>query len=108
MAEKKVSSTKIEFYITSVHEVKELYLVGSDFKLGAWDETKALKLEFVPEKNVFYASKMFPVGTTVEYKILAGKSWDNVEKGYYGEEIANRCFIVEKGLKVEATASNFA
>lgn len=105
---KTVTNVKVEFFVTTGKDVDSLYLVGSDAKVGAWDETKAVKLEYNPAKGAFYASKMIKAGTVVEFKILSDKSWANVEKGYYGEEVPNRVFTAEKGAKVIVDVQNFA
>ncbi len=86
--------------------VKKAYIVGSTDNLGAWNPAKALALTL--EDGVFTASKQFDAGANVEFKVLAGKTFDAVEKGVYGEEVANRTFTATKGLKVEAEVVNFS
>ena len=86
--------------------VEKAYIVGSSDNLGAWNPAKAVAL--TKEDGVFTASKQFDADATVEFKVLASKSFDAVEKGAYGEEVANRVFTAKKGLKVEAEVSNFA
>ena len=85
---------------------KKAYLVGSSSNLGAWDSAKAVALTL--EDGVFTASKQFDANDYVEFKVLAAKTFDAVEKGVYGEEVANRTFTATKGLKVEAEVANFA
>ena len=51
---------------------------------------------------------MLPAGETVEFKVLAGKTWDAVEKGDTGYELENHSFIAAKGLVVEVEVVNFA
>lgn len=104
----KTATTKVEFFITCACDVKSLYIVGSDAKFGEWNPEKAIKVDYNDEKKSFYLTKMLPVGASYEFKILADKSWNRVEKGYYGEEIENRSFVVAKGLKVVAKVLNFA
>ena len=104
----KTTNTRVEFVISTVNPVEEIYIVGSHAKLGEWDVTKAIKLEYNESKNAFCAIKMLPAGSEVEYKILAAKSWNNVEKGIFGEELPNRVFTAVKGTKVEIVVSNFA
>ena len=82
------------------------YVVGSTDNLGAWNPAKAVELKL--EDGVFQASKQFDENADVEFKVLAAKSFDAVEKGVYGEEVANRTFKASKGLKVEAEVANFA
>ena len=85
---------------------KKAYIVGNQANLGAWDPSKAVALTL--EDGVFTASKQFEANDFVEFKVLAAKTFDAVEKGVNGEEIANRTFTATKGLKVEASVANFA
>ena len=86
--------------------VKKAYVVGNTDNLGAWNPAKAVALTL--EDGVFTTSKQFDANANVEFKVLAGKTFDAVEKGAYGEEVANRSFTATKGLKVEAEVANFA
>ena len=79
---------------------KAAYVCGSTENLGSWDAKKAVAL--TNTDGVFSVSKQFEAGSTVEFKVLAGKTWDKVEKGNWGEEVANRSFVAAKGLTVEA------
>ena len=85
---------------------KKAYIVGNTENLGAWDAKNAVAL--TKEDGVFTLSKQFDADSNVEFKVLAGKTFDAVEKGVYGEELANRTFTATKGLKVEACVANFA
>ncbi|MBR4496827.1 MAG: hypothetical protein IKP12_06835 [Acholeplasmatales bacterium] len=85
---------------------KKAYIVGSSENLGAWNPANAVAL--TKEDGVFTLSKQFDADAYVEFKVLAGKTFDAVEKGVYGEEVANRTFTATKGLKVEAQVANFA
>ena len=85
---------------------KKAYVVGNTENLGAWDAAKAVAL--TKENDVFTLSKQFDADANVEFKVLAGKTYDAVEKGVYGEEVANRTFTATKGLSVEAEVANFA
>ena len=67
----------------------ELYVVGNHDKLGNWDVEKAIKLRYVKSQNAYSAFRRFPLGTNVEFKVLNAKSWNNVEKGIFTEEIRN-------------------
>lgn len=87
---------------------KELYLVGNTTALGAWNPSKAVKLEYCTECGKYTVTKMLPADETVEFKVLAAKSFDAVEKGANGEELQNHSFVVSKGLTVEVEVLNFA
>lgn len=65
----------------------EIYLAGS---IQGWNPGSAAWKLTKGEDNIY--SIVIPEGTgTVQYKFTRG-SWDNVEKGPNGEEIANRVF----------------
>ena len=80
---------------------KKLYVCGSTKNLGEWDAKKAVE---VVDGVV---SKQFAAGEAVEFKVLAGKNWNKVEKGAFGEEVANHSFVAAKGLVVEVNVENF-
>ncbi len=82
-------------------DAKKVYVVGSTKNLGEWDAKKAVE---VVDGTV---TKQFAEGTTVEFKVLAGKTWNKVEKGAYDEELENRSFVASKGLIVEANVAKF-
>lgn len=103
-----MANVKVEIKIAVQVPVKELYLVGSVSQLGAWDVKKAIKMEYCNECNKFVVNKMLPAGESVEFKVLNSKSWDNVEKGYNGEELENHTIVPQKGLSVEVEVVNFA
>lgn len=65
----------------------ELYITGNIPELGGWDVSKAVKLRRKGGRyltSVEYGSDMI-----LEFKILNKKDWNGVEKGTWGEEIAN-------------------
>ena len=80
---------------------KKLYVVGSTKNLGEWNPKNAVLVE----EGV--VSKQFAAGEVVEFKVLSAKKWDNVEKGAFGEEVANHSFVAAKGLVVEVNIENF-
>lgn len=102
---KSMANTKVTIKV--VAQAKELYIVGSSKNLGEWDSEKAVKLEYCEKCNAFYTNKMFPIGSTVEFKVLADKTWARVEKGIWCEEIENHSFVAEKGLEVFVEVHNF-
>lgn len=101
-----MANTKVTIKVVS--NAQDLYIVGSTKNLGEWDAAKAVKLEYCAECNAFYTTKMLPAGETVEFKVLTAKDWANVEKGSYGEEVANHSFVAAKGLDVVVEVYNFA
>ncbi|MCI5582554.1 MAG: hypothetical protein MR357_02420 [Anaeroplasma sp.] len=103
-----MANTKVEIRVAVKADAKDVYLVGSTTSLGAWDAKKAVKLEYCEKCGKFTTSKMLPAGETVEFKVLAGKTWDAVEKGDTGYELENHSFIAAKGLVVEVEVVNFA
>ncbi len=80
---------------------KKLYVCGNTANLGEWDPKKAVLVEDG------LVSKQFEVGSIVEFKVLAGKTWTKVEKGEFGEEVCNHSFVATKGLVVNVDSYNF-
>jgi len=80
---------------------KKAYVCGSTKNLGEWDAKKAVAVE----DGV--VAKQFAAGEVVEFKVLAGKTWDKVEKGANFEEVQNHSFVAAKGLVVEVNVENF-
>ena len=99
-----MAKVTVKFVVKANSE--KAFIVGSTDNLGAWNAAKAVAL--TQENGVFTASKQFEANANVEFKVLAAKSFDAVEKGVYGEEVANRTFTATKGLKIEAEVVNFA
>ena len=101
-----MANTKVEFLVKS--PVKgDLFVVGNVTALGAWDPSKGVKLSYCEECGCYTASKLLPVDENVEFKVLAGKTWDAVEKGAWGEDVANHAFVAAKGTKVEVEVVKF-
>lgn len=102
-----MANTKVEFSVKADSKYGTLYLVGNLPQLGAWSEAKAIELSFCEECGCYTASKMLPAGEIVEFKVLANKNWESVEKGYYQEDVTNHTFVASKGLKVEVEVPFF-
>lgn len=103
-----MANTKVEFKVAVNTSCEEVYLVGSVSVLGEWNPKKAVKLEYCEECKKYTVSKMLPAGETVEFKVLAAKSWDAVEKGANGEEVENHVIVPAKGLSVEVEVESFS
>lgn len=103
-----MANTKVVFNVTVNTDAKELYLVGSNAQLGAWNPSKAIKMEYCDCCKKFTAAKMLPAGEAFEFKLLNAKSWDNVEKAECGAEVENHTAVAAKGLVVEVVVNNFA
>lgn len=86
----------VNFTVTTKNATEEVYLVGNTKNLGAWDTLKASKMKKVGE-NTFVLRKRFELCTEVEYKVVAAKTWENVEKGIFTEEVENHHFEAVKG-----------
>ena len=71
-------------------------LVGNTKNLGFWDVKKSTKMKRL-EDGTFKAMKRFFINDKIEYKVIANKSWDNVEKGIFAEDIQNHNFEAIKG-----------
>ncbi len=79
---------------------KEIYAVGNVAKLGAWDLDKAISLKYIKSLGGYSVSRKFNVGTEIEFKLLNAKSWNNVEKGMFNEEIKNHNVIVNEDTTI--------
>ena len=100
-----MSNVSVKF-VVNTNSSNKVYIVGSIPQLGSWNPAKAIELK--NEGNgVFSLSKMMATGQMVEFKILADKTWDKVEKGVYSEEVQNHIITPEKGLVVEINISRF-
>ena len=78
----------------------EIYLVGNVNKFGSWDLEKAVTLKYVKSLGAYSVSRKFDLGTEVEFKLLNSKSWNNVEKGIFTEEIKNHNVTVNEDTTV--------
>lgn len=103
-----MANTKVEIKVAVATSVKEVYIVGSVASLGAWNPKKAVQLEYCEACGKYSVSKLLPAGETVEFKVLAGKTWEAVEKGLNGEELENHTIVPAKGLSVEVEVLNFS
>ena len=74
----------------------EIYAVGNIAKFGEWDLEKAVTLKYVKSVGGYSVSRKVAVGTNVEFKLLNAKSWNNVEKGIFTEEIKNHTVTVNE------------
>ncbi|MDE5715329.1 MAG: hypothetical protein K2I42_04275 [Anaeroplasmataceae bacterium] len=101
-----MANTKVEFLVKAPAG-NDLYLVGNVLALGEWNATKGVKLTYCDECGLYTASKLLPAGENIEFKVLAGKSWDAVEKGTWGEDVPNHAFVASKGIKVEVEVVRF-
>ena len=86
----------VKFSVTTKYPVEEVYLVGNTKNLGNWDTNKGVKMTKIDD-NTFKVSKRFNLGVEVEYKVVATKRWENVEKCIFTEDVENHHFIAEKG-----------
>ncbi len=99
-------AVKVEIKVETA-ATSHLYIIGSTKNLGAWNINNALLME-KDNNGLFTITKMLEPGEIVEFKVLSEKSWDNVEKGVYGEEISNHIISPHKGLVVNLQVARFA
>ena len=78
----------VNFEVETQRSCDEIYICGSTHNLGGWDAAKAVVMNKVTP-NKFTLRKRFNAGEVVEYKVLYAPDWQYVEKGMYGEEVAN-------------------
>lgn len=82
----------------------DIYISGNIPELGPWDPGRR-RLERAGRRR-FAVTLEIPVGTRLEYKITRG-SWETVEKGSRGEEIANRQLAVTGDDTVEVRVAKW-
>ena len=99
-------AVKVEIKVETA-AASQLYIIGSSKSLGAWDINNAVEMK-KDEKGIFSITKMMDPGEIVEFKVLKEKTWDAVEKGVYGQEIANHIISPQKGLVVNLEVARFA
>ena len=91
----KAATAQVTVTIKVAADVEKVYVVGN---------TVALK---ATEAGKFEVAKKFDANSTVEFKVLSAKDWEAVEKGMWGEDLANHAFTASKGLVVEVGVSKF-
>lgn len=102
-----VKKTKVTFKVTTCETHDALYVCGNVAELGEWNPAKSVKLEYNSEEHCYECAKMLPVGTCVEYKVLASKDWANVECAADGFETPNHSFEAVKGHVEEISVPCF-
>lgn len=83
----------------------KVFIIGSANELGGW---RPPGKQLVRRADGVYTAQLrLPRKASVEYKVTRG-SWETVEKGPKGEEIANRVLKVEKDAVVEVEVASWA
>ena len=96
---------RVTLYAHPREAVEEMYLCGINHASGEWDATLSSRMKWTEQG--WRAIKLLPVGEPFEFKVLCSRDWHGVEKGIWGEEIANHVIIAEKGLVVHMDIPNF-
>lgn len=104
--ESKPKKCRVTLYAIPQEPVEQLYLCGDTHSAGEWDANIAKPMKLTDKG--WRAIKVLPVGSVFTFKILKGKDWKDVEKGYWKEEIANHAIVAEKGLVVTMPIPTFA
>jgi hypothetical protein len=86
-------------------ERADIFICGDIAALGAWVPRAALAL--VPENGIYKRTISLPRGQRVEFKVVAGKDWDTVEKGVWWEEVQNHSFVADADKIVELHVYHF-
>ena len=102
---KKIKRCRVTFYVTTKHPAEQMYLCGELRNAGLWIAKSATKMRLTDKG--WCAVKMLPVGASFEYKFLRDADWSAVEKGIWGEEVANRTIVAQKGLVVVDEVPNW-
>lgn len=96
---------RVVLYAQPKDPVDRLYICGEIHSAGEWDAAKAKPMKYTDKG--WRAIKILPIGSVFAFKILKGQSWQNVEKGTWGEEIANHEIVAAKGLVVTMPIPSF-
>lgn len=81
-----------------------IWLSGNHERLGQWNGAGA---RLTPRADGRFIVRLdLPLGAALEYKVTRG-SWDTVEKGPAGEEIANHTHLVEGPATLETTVATW-
>ncbi len=82
----------------------EVWISGNLPEIGQWNGAGVRGRQVAP--NVFEIVQRFPRGASLEFKVTRG-SWETVEKGLKGEEIANRRFVAATSETVDVVVANW-
>lgn len=82
-----------------------IYLRGDVAALGAWEGDPFPLAR--GDDDRWRGTIEVPTGATVAFKVTRG-GWETVEKGAFGEEIANRAVVAAPDLQVEVEVQNWA
>lgn len=96
---------RVLLYAHPREQVQQMYLCGENRASGNWNPEFAYKMTLTPDG--WRAIKYLPEGKPFEFKVLRGKSWYDVEKGTWCEEISNHVITAQKGLVVHMNIPNF-
>lgn len=89
----------INAYNLSGLDVKNLYVCANIEELGAWDATKAVKMEEIEKNHFCLKIKLAPCH--LEFKVLKALDWLEVEKGIFTEEIRNHTYEINADMAIE-------
>lgn len=100
-------TVKVTFCAKTIYEAagkaKQLFIITN---VDQWNVKKGIPMH-ANKDGSFSATKEFPMGTHLEFKICKGSSWKDVEKGIWKEEIRNHHYDLVKDIEVEDLIHNF-
>ena len=99
------SHAAVTFFVTAPPGTDAVAVVGGPAPLGAWDGV-GLPMTWLRE-DTYRAAVLLSPGEPFEYKYTRG-SWETVEKGAGGAELANRAALAEQGVKLEDSVATWA
>jgi len=107
-AREKTTMPIIKFYVKipdTTPTQDTIYISGNIDALGEWS-AEGLHLEKTPDCR-YYGKTNVTKGAEIEYKVTRG-SWETVERGAAGEEIANRTLTVKSNMTVNIKVTSWA
>lgn len=108
LLDKDEQQIKVKIYAQLVNPylvAEKLYIVGNIPELGEWDPKKGLELEKIKPDYFEINLKLLPCH--LEFKILRGRDYLDVEKGMWTEEIRDHSYDIVDEIVIEDLIYNF-
>ncbi|MDE7263843.1 MAG: hypothetical protein K2N64_04205 [Anaeroplasmataceae bacterium] len=85
------------------HQADKLFIITNT---NDWKVEKGIPMKKGKDGS-FTATAEFPKNTHLEFKICKAKSWQDVEKGIWKEELINHYYYLEEDVEIEDLIHNF-
>lgn len=84
-------------------QAEQLFIITNT---NDWKVEKGIPMKKAKDGS-FTATAEFPKHTHLEFKICKAKSWNDVEKGIWKEELINHYYYLEEDIEIEDLIHNF-